>query len=161
MASAGAKTRAVAAEVVDAVVSGGQSLDAAIATHEAALPQGDRSLLRMLSYGVVRNHYRLQEWIDELVSRPFRKRDRVVNALLAVGLFQLCDTRIPDHAAVSQTVEATRQLRRPKMAGVINACLRRFQREGLASQPAKGDESRWNHPAWLIEQLRKKLGDCS
>ena len=110
MKSAGAKTRAAAAEVVDAVVNG-RSLDAAIAVHETQLPPGDRSLLRMLSYGVVRNHFRLQEWIDQLVSRPFRRRDSVVNALLAVGLFQLCDTRIPDHAAVSQTVEATRQLR--------------------------------------------------
>ena len=159
MASAGAKTRAVAAEVVDAVVSGGQSLDAAIAEHEGSLPPGDRSLLRMLSYGVVRNQYQLQEWIDQLVSRPFRKRDRVVNALLAVGLFQLCDTRIPDHAAVSQTVEATRQLRRPKMAGVINACLRRFQREGLAGGPAASDESLWNHPTWLIETLREDWSD--
>jgi 16S rRNA (cytosine967-C5)-methyltransferase len=153
MKSAGAKTRAAAAEVVDAVVNG-QSLDAAIAAHETQLPPGDRSLLRMLSYGVVRNHFRLQEWIDQLVSRPFRRRDSVVNALLAVGLFQLCDTRIPDHAAVSQTVEATRQLRRPKMAGVVNACLRRFQREDLASQPAAGDVTRWNHPEWLLAALR-------
>jgi 16S rRNA (cytosine967-C5)-methyltransferase len=155
MASAGAKTRAVAAEVVDAVVTGGQSLDAAITAHEGSVSPHDRSLLRMLSYGVVRHYFSLQEWIDQLVSRPFRKRDSVVNALLAVGLFQLCDTRVPDHAAVSQTVEATRQLRRPKMAGVINACLRRFQREDLASAPARSDEARWNHPAWLLDALRR------
>ena len=153
MKSAGAKTRAAAAEVVDDVVNG-QSLDAAIAAHETQLPPDDRSLLRMLSYGVVRNHFRLQEWIDQLVSRPFRRRDSVVNALLAVGLFQLCDTRIPDHAAVSQTVEATRQLRRPKMAGVVNACLRRFQREDLASRPAASDVTTWNHPEWLLAALR-------
>jgi 16S rRNA (cytosine967-C5)-methyltransferase len=154
MKSAGAKTRAVAAEVVDAVVNG-QSLDTAIATHETQVPPADRSLLRMLSYGVVRNHFRLQEWVDQLLSRPFRKRDSVVNALLAVGLFQLCDTRIPDHAAVSQTVEATRQLRRPKLAGVVNACLRRFQREDLAAQPAAGDVTAWNHPEWLLAALRQ------
>ena len=159
MASAGAKTRAVAAEIVDAVVSGGQSLDAAIAAHEGKVPPNDRSLLRMLSYGVVRHHFSLQAWIEQLVSRPFRKRDSVVNALLAVGLFQLCDTRIPDHAAVSQTVEATRQLRRPKMAGLINACLRRFQRENLADEPARDDEPRWNHPTWLMDALRKDWPD--
>ncbi|MBT8082270.1 MAG: 16S rRNA (cytosine(967)-C(5))-methyltransferase RsmB [Gammaproteobacteria bacterium] len=159
MASAGARTRAVAAEVVDAVVSAGQSLDAAIAAHEGKLPPGDRSLLRMLSYGVVRHQFRLQEWIDALVSRPFRKRDSVVNALLAVGLYQLRDTRIPDHAAVSQTVEATRALRRPQLAGVVNACLRRFGREDLASVPARSEASKWNHPAWLIERLRADWPD--
>jgi 16S rRNA (cytosine967-C5)-methyltransferase len=158
MKSAGAKTRAAAAEVVDAVVNG-QSLDAAIVTHEAQLPPGDRSLLRMLSYGVVRNHFRLQEWVDQLLSRPFRKRDSVINALLAVGLFQLCDTRIPDHAAVSQTVEATRQLRRPKLAGVVNACLRRFQRDDLAARPAASKVTAWNHPEWLLTALRRDWPD--
>jgi 16S rRNA (cytosine967-C5)-methyltransferase len=159
MASAGAKTRAVAAEVIDAVVSGGLSLDAAIAALEDNVPPNDRSLLRMLSYGVVRHHFSLQAWIDQLVSRPFRKRDSVVNALLAVGLFQLCDTRVPDHAAVSQTVEATRQLRRPKMAGLINACLRRFLRESLANAPAHHDEAQWNHPTWLLAALRSDWPD--
>ena len=125
MANTGARTRAVAAEVIDAVVTRGQSLDAAIAAHEMQLPPADRSLLRMLAFGALRYHWRLQEWIDTLVKRPFKRRDRVVNALLAVGLYQLTDTRVPDHAAVSQTVEAARVLRRPKLAGVVNACLRR------------------------------------
>ncbi|MDH3619334.1 MAG: 16S rRNA (cytosine(967)-C(5))-methyltransferase RsmB [Gammaproteobacteria bacterium] len=154
MANAGARTRAVAAEVVDAVVSGGQSLDAAIAERESRVTPADRSLLRMLCFGTVRNHWRLQHWIGQLINRPLKKRDSVINALLAVGLFQLCDTRIPDHAAVSQTVEAARQLRRPKLAGLLNACLRRFGREQLSEQPASSDEVRWNHPQWLIERVR-------
>ena len=152
MAKSGAKARALAAEVVDAVVSDGRSLDAAIAERESRVPPADRGLVRMLAYGVLRNHWQLQAWIAQLVSRPFRKRDSVINALLAVGLFQLTDTRVPDHAAVSQTVEAARVLRRPKLAGVVNACLRRFQREDLAATDS--EEVRWNHPAWLIERLR-------
>lgn len=155
MADTGARTRAVAAEVVDAVVTAGKSLDAAIAEHEMQLPPADRSLLRMLAFGVLRYHWRLQEWIDALVQRPFRRRDRVVNALLAVGLFQLADTRVPDHAAVSQTVEAARVLRRPKLAGVVNACLRRFQREQMADEERSSEAARWNHPDWLIASLRE------
>jgi 16S rRNA (cytosine967-C5)-methyltransferase len=155
VAKSGAKTRALAAEVVDAVVSDGRSLDAAIAEREARVPTADRPLVRMLAYGVLRNHWQLQAWIAQLVSRPFRKRDSVINALLAVGLFQLTDTRVPDHAAVSQTVEAARALRRPKLAGVVNACLRRFQRENLAEMAPESDEVRWNHPRWLIDRLRR------
>ncbi len=154
MADAGARTRAQAAEVIDAVISGGRSLDAAIAEREALVPPADRPLLRMLAYGVLRQHWQLQAWIGQLLSRPLRARDSVINALLAVGLFQLTDTRVPDHAAVSQTVEAARVLRRPKLAGVVNACLRRFQRE----QPvvaADDEEIRWNHPAWLIRRLQQ------
>ena len=153
VAKSGAKSRALAAEVVNAVVSDGRSLDAAIAERESQVPPADRPLVRMLAYGVLRNHWQLEAWIAQLVSRPFRRRDSVINALLAIGLFQLTDTRVPDHAAVSQTVEAARVLRRPKLAGVVNACLRRFQREDLAA--GDSEEVRWNHPTWLIERLRR------
>lgn len=159
MAGAGARTRATAAQVVDAVTRDGQTLDAAISDHESRLPPGERPLLRLLAYGALRHHWRLQEWIGELVNRPLKKRDGVINALLAIGLYQLCDTRIPDHAAVSQTVEAARQLRRPKLAGLVNACLRRFQREALAEREPAGDESRFNHPQWLVDQLRRDWPD--
>ena len=159
MANAGARTRAVAAEVVDAVVSGGQSLDAAIAEREARVAPDDRSLFRMLCFGALRNHWQLQHWIGQLLDRPLKKRDSVVNALLAIGLFQLTNTRIPDHAAVSQTVEAARQLRRPKLAGLLNACMRRFGRDRLSAQTATTDEARWNHPQWLIERLQADWPD--
>ncbi len=154
MATAGVRTRAVAAEIVDGVVGGGQSLDALITENESRLPPGERPLLRNLAYGVLRHHWQLLGWIERLLDRPLKRRDSVINALLAVGLFQLELTRIPDHAAVSQTVEAARQLRRPKLAGVVNACLRRFMREGLASAEPQDEQTRWNHPAWLIEQIR-------
>ena len=159
MANAGARTRAVAAEIVDAVVTGGLSLDAAIARNESRVAPNDRSLLRMLCFGTLRNHWRLQSWISELVSRPLKRRDSVINALLAIGLFQLVDTRIPDHAAVSQTVEAARQLRKPKLANLLNACLRRFQREGLSAKLSDDEEVQWNHPRWLIEKIRQDWPD--
>ncbi|MEL7187605.1 MAG: transcription antitermination factor NusB, partial [Pseudomonadota bacterium] len=159
MANPGAKLRAVAAETVDAVVTHGQSLDTAITGNEQEVPADDRALLRLLAYGALRHHWRLQEWTSQLLSRPLKKRDSVINALLAIGFYQLTATRIPDHAVVSQTVEAARQLRRPKLAGLVNACLRRFMRDELASQPPATEEARWNHPAWLIERLRTDWPD--
>ena len=108
----------------------------------------------MLSFGTLRNYWRLQEWIDALLDRPLKKQDSVVSALLAVGLYQLTDTRIPDHAAVSQTVEAARLLRRPKHAGLLNAIFRRFGREDLAAVAPRSDEARHNHPQWLIDAIK-------
>jgi len=159
MKSAGSKVRAVSAEVVDAVVGGGQSLDAAIARNEQRVAANDRSLLRMLSYGTLRHHWRLQSWVDQLISKPLRKRDRVINSLLAAGLYQIAEMRIPDHAVVSETVEATRQLQRPKLAGLVNACLRRFVRDGMAASAPADEQAEWNHPAWLIERTRKDWPD--
>jgi 16S rRNA (cytosine967-C5)-methyltransferase len=155
----GASVRAVSAEIVDAVVGAGQSLDTLIRNNEERVPANERSLLRMLCYGALRHHWVLQEWIDQLVAKPLRKRDRVINALLAIGLYQIVEMRIPDHAVVSETVEAARLLRRPKLAGLVNACLRRFVRDDLSSKAPLSDQSKWNHPDWLIRQIRKDWPD--
>ena len=149
---AGARVRAEAAKVVDAVVSNGRSLDVALAA--AQVSAADRPLLKMLSYGVLRFHWRLRSQIAQLLERPLKSRDSVVEALISVGLYQLTDTRIPDHAAVSVTVEAARLLRRPKYAGLINAVLRNFGRRKLGLREPANEEERYNHPAWLIAQIR-------
>jgi 16S rRNA (cytosine967-C5)-methyltransferase len=154
-----ANVRAVAAEVVDAVVNSGLSLDAALLKNEARVVAADSSLLRMLCYGSLRHHWRLQGWLDQLISKPIRKRDRVINALLAIGLYQIVEMRIPDHAVVSETVEATRSLGRPNLAGFVNACLRRFTRDNIASVGPADEMSTCNHPAWLIQRMQNDWPD--
>lgn len=154
-----AKVRAVAAEIVDAVVHGGRSLDLTIVEMEAKVSSRDRPLLRMLCYGSLRQHWRLRGYVTQLISKPLRNRDRIINSLLAIGLYQLVEMRIPDHAVLSETVEAARLLRRPKLAGLVNACLRRFTREKLSSTEPVNDEARWNHPTWLINAIRKDWPD--
>jgi len=155
----GARLRASAAQVVDAVVSSGRSLDRELIKAEPAVAQEDRGLLRLLCFGALRHHWRLQAAIDSLLTRPLRARDSAVNALLAIGLYQLGNTRIPDHAAVSQTVDAVRFLRRPKLAPLVNAVLRRALRDRiLATEPSK-EEAVFDHPAWLIDQLRADWPD--
>ena len=149
-----AVVRAAAARVVDAVADGGRSLDAALADAEQQVAARDLPLLRMIAYGTLRHYWKLQAWAGQLLSKPLRRRDLLVNALLLVGHYQLTDTRIPDHAAVSQTVEAARTLKFPKHAGLLNACPRRFQRENLAVAPADDAEARFDHPRWLIDAIR-------
>lgn len=155
----GARVRAAAAGVVDAVATSGRSLDAALAAAEETVPLADRSLLRMLCFGTLRNYWQLQAWANTLLDRPLKKRDNIVKGLLVLGLFQLSDTRIPDHAAVSATVEAARLLRRPKHAGVLNAVLRRFNRERIFEQAPADDEARFNHPSWLIHAIKNDWHD--
>ncbi len=150
----GARLRATAAHVVDAVVTSGKSLDTALPNHEARVAREDRALLRLLCYGTLRRYWRLQFWIGQLLDRPLKAKDGVINALLAIGLYQLTETRIPDHAVVSQTVEASRLLRRPKLAGLLNAVMRRFLREDIASAVPDTAEAAHDHPQWLIDAIR-------
>ncbi|MDX1507224.1 MAG: 16S rRNA (cytosine(967)-C(5))-methyltransferase RsmB, partial [Woeseiaceae bacterium] len=154
-----ARVRATAAQVVDAVVSGGRSLDASLREREQNVAEADRALLRNLCFGSVRHHWRLAAWTSQLVDRPLKKKDSVVTALLHVGLYQLSGTRIPDHAVVSQTVEAARLLRRPKLAPLVNAVLRRFIRDDMAARPPATPEAEHDHPAWLIDALRTDWPD--
>lgn len=151
----GARLRATAAEVVDAVVHKGRSLDDALVTGETALEQTDRPLLRLLAYGVLRRYWRLQFYIDSLLDRPLARRDRIVNSLLAVGLYQLNETRIPDHAAVAATVEAVRLLQRPRLAGLVNAVLRRALRDRIFDAEPSNTDAKYDHPTWLLEMLQR------
>ncbi len=66
--------------------------------------------------------------------------------------------RYPPHTVVSQAVEAAKGGRETRaLAGFVNACLRRFLREGEAirARAQAAPEARWNHPAWWVEQLRR------
>jgi 16S rRNA (cytosine967-C5)-methyltransferase len=155
----GARIRAEAARAVEAVAGDGRSLDAALAQGETRLPPSERPLLRLLCYGALRNHWRLRAWIDALLDKPLKRKDSVIASLLAVGLFQLTDSRVPDHAAVTLTVDAARLLRRPKYAGLINAVLRNFRRSSLEQREFEDDEARFNHPAWLIARLKRDWPD--
>jgi len=157
--AAGAKLRATAAQIVDDVTAKGRSLDRALAEHEHHIAARDQPLLRNLCYGTLRYHWHLQGWIDALLSRPLKARDSCINQLLAIGLYQLSDTRIPDHAVVSETVEAARVLRRPKLSGLVNAILRRFLRERESDLPPASEAAEYDHPQWLIEMLREDWPD--
>jgi 16S rRNA (cytosine967-C5)-methyltransferase len=151
----GALVRAEAAKAVDAVVTRGRSLDDALTDTDPRVGVSDRPLLRMLCYGTLRNHWRLREFLALMLDKPMRPADSVIESLIAVGLFQLSESRVPDHAAVSLTVEATRTMRRPKFAPLVNAVLRNFRRKAIDESAPASLESRFNHPGWLIERLKQ------
>jgi 16S rRNA (cytosine967-C5)-methyltransferase len=150
----GARLRADAAKALDAVVREGRSLDAVLTDAVERIREDDRPMLKMLCYGALRNHWRLREQLRALLDRPLKPRDSVIESLLVIGIYQLSATRVPDHAAVSMTVEAARMLRRPKYAGLINAVLRNFVRQKINERQPLTEESTFNHPLWLIRQLQ-------
>lgn len=155
----GARLRAEAAKAVDAVINDGRSLDWALAQVDPEVAAADQSVIRMLCYGCLRQHWQLRWQLGKLLDKPIRARDRIIESLLMVGIFQLGDTRIPDHAAVSTTVEAARVLRRPRYAGLINGILRNFLRQTADLAEPDDDEARFNHPRWLIERLKADWPD--
>lgn len=146
--------RARAAQLVNSVVEGGKSLSGLL---EAAAPAEDRALLQELCYGVIRHWYRLEAIAARLLDKPLKRKDGDVHALLLAGLYQLLEMRVPAHAAVSETVAATRDLRKAWSKNLINALLRRHLRESeqLLTLVDADPEAATLMPGWLLDLLQQ------
>ena len=109
----------------------------------------------------MRWYFELAACLSLMLDRPDATLDPEIRALALVGLFQLAHGATPPHAAVAETVEATRVLGRPRAAGFVNALLRRFQREGAAimSRAHERPEARHAHPAWLLDAFARDWPD--
>ena len=147
--------RTAAAKVLARVFTG-QSLAQALPPMLERVPPRDRALLQQLCYGTLRNFHYLQGLLQQLLSKPMKDKDRDVQALLLVGLYQLSDTRIPDHAAVAATVDATRGLKKNWARGLSNAILRRYlrEKESLATQLTQAQLD--SHPNWLHREIQNR-----
>lgn len=148
-------TRAAAARAL-AQVMAGKSLNQALPPAMSAVAAKDKSLLQQLCYGSLRQAPRLSGVLRQLLEKPLKEKDRDIEALLLCGLYQLDDTRIPDHAAVSATVAATRTLKKPWARGLTNAVLRRFLREKDTLTGQLEEHEQWAHPAWLYDALGRQ-----
>ena len=153
--SGGAESRAAAARCIAAVMEG-ETLERALAEHSGDCPERDQPLLREFCYGTLRAFPRLEALLNQLLSRPLRKRDLELKALALVGLYQLDGMRTPDHAAVSATVDATARIHRKNARGLINAVLRRYLRESDALNAALPDAAAAALPQWLWDALGKE-----
>ena len=153
--------RATAATVISRIVAKGVSLDSALAWGEQQVSERDRPLLRELCYGTLRWYPRLALVVNVLLSKPLKSRDGDLHALMVCALYQLSDTRIPAHAAINETVAACRALDKTWAKGLVNAILRRFQREQDTFAGRFKDSAVYQsaHPDWLIAAFRDSWPD--
>lgn len=119
----------------------------------------DKAFCQALCYGSLRWHLKLDYLLGKLMKKSLRQKDQDVYCLLLIGLYQLLEMRIPDHAAVSQTVAVTKALRKPWAKDLVNAVLRNFRRqqtELLASLTAvQTPNAFYAHPAWLQDKIQR------
>ena len=149
-------TRALAAQALADVALRGVSLREAMERQAPRLPDSrDRALLMALVSDGARWWLRFDAALDRLLERSLREKEPRIHALLVLGLVQLEILQLPAYAAVAATVQAARELKRPQLAGLVNAVLRRWQREreqqlaALDAQP----RTRHAHPTWLANAI--------
>ena len=153
--------RAHAAKVLFQVVEQGKSLSIALPEHQKNLTAKDKALLQFFCYGVLRTLPRLDFFCRSLMKKPLKGKLRDVHFLILVGLYQLLYTRVPNHAAVSETVNALQSLKKPGFKGVVNGVLRGFMREeDLLTANANQQPALVHcHPGWLIKRLTTAYGE--
>jgi len=116
----------------------------------------DGALARHLAYGVLRWLTALEWLAAQLLTRPLKNRDRDVQRLVLLGLQQLWHDETASHAAVNETAECARLLGKPWAVGLVNAVLRRFQREQQALLAnLKQQDERFAHPRWLLDEIKR------
>jgi 16S rRNA (cytosine967-C5)-methyltransferase len=148
-------TRRAAVSILRAWSKGHVYADGLIERHASrnSLTSADRGLLNAIVLGVLRNLRLLDHWIAELRKG---KLDDETRDILRVGLCQLLILRLPDHAAVFETVE----LGKSGVRGLINAVLRRAiaTRKNLYDFEKVAPEVVYSHPDWLFKRWKKAFG---
>ncbi len=148
--------RLAAAKALTAVLNGKASLNNSLPLQLDKVEVRDRGLTQDLAFGTARWQPRLSALALKLLQKPFKAADADVEALLLVGLYQLLYTRIPAHAAIGETVGCAEKLKKPWAKALLNAVLRRAQRESeaLLAELEHDPVVRTAHPRWLQKSLK-------
>ena len=150
-------SRKQAAKILADIFLNHVSLNNALTTAFKTQNSEHKSLIQEMCYGTLRWYWQLDALSRLLIKKPLKEKDMDIYALILIGLYQLMYMRTAKHAAINETAEAARELKKPWAVGLINAVLREFQRnsESLLSDIASNPAAKTAHPKWLLKMLQK------
>ena len=126
----------------------------ALAAKSAHLDPRDAALASDIVFGTLRHHGELDAVIRLCSSRSADHLDIAVRIAIEIGLYQLLFLdRVPDHAAVNDSVELARRAGKESAVAFVNAVLRRALREPV-SVPETAST-----PPWLLDRWIAQFGE--
>lgn len=147
-------SRVLAANVLCRLLNHDGSLATLLPHYLTTSVNADRhSEVKEMCYGVMRWYFQLDAILVKLISKPLRRKDGDVRALLLIGLYQLLHMRTPSHAAVSETVNAAAVLKKNWAQGLINGVLRNADRQADELLAALTPAQQAAFPPWLYSRL--------
>ena len=118
----------------------------------------EAALATRLCYGVVQNRGRLDFYLRQLLTGSLKKLHPAVRDILHMGLYQIYDMdKIPDSAALNESVTLARKYGAPGSDRLVNAVLRNAVRTKGTLQEPTSYEDRYSHPAELVSLLKTAL----
>ncbi|WP_218814315.1 16S rRNA (cytosine(967)-C(5))-methyltransferase RsmB [Rickettsiella endosymbiont of Dermanyssus gallinae] len=146
--------RALAAQIIARVLGGASLTDAFAEGMPNTVESRDRGFIQELCYGVIRWYEPLRQVCSYLLKKPLNINDRDIYALLLIGLYQFVYLKTAAHAAVHETVQAAKDLKKNWAAPLINGVLRSFQRQQAGLLKKLPKEAHYAHPRWLLKKLQ-------
>ncbi len=123
------------------------------------LSTSDHALATELVMGVLRWRSRLDAEIATASSQPLSKLDIEILIALRLALYQfLWLDRIPQRAALHESVELVKRARKRSAAPFVNAVLRKLSAAPRNRDISAEDESSFAHPLWLVERWARDYG---
>lgn len=154
--------RFLAIKILLGVRNDKRSLKEAFGDHLLKAQSKDTPFIKALCIGAARYHYQLEAISAQLLSKGFKPKDRDLQQLLNLALYQLNHMHSPAHAVVNAWVQVTRELNKSWAKGLINACLRRYlrEKEQIDSVIQADEVVNYAHPAWLVKKLQAAYPAC-
>ena len=124
----------------------------------------DRKFCTELVYGAVKAGESLDWKISKYLNRPLSKVDEKILAVLRAGFYQIFFLdKIPNSAAVNESVELSKKFCGIGASKFVNGVLRSAVREPHKSDFSTGDDInslalRNFHPAWLVKLFVEEFG---
>ena len=129
------------------------------ALNASVMDDRDRSLVTELLYGTIRMQGKHDWVLAQISDRPWTEVDPGIVDICRLGVHQIHEMRIPDHAAVAATVEVARKRIGESKASFVNALLRSVTRKSLeewfdpldaVTDTVERFSIRYSHPEWIV-----------
>jgi 16S rRNA (cytosine967-C5)-methyltransferase len=146
-------SRRVAFEILQKVETGGGYASDLLLKRTADLDSRDAGLAGEIVFGCLRR----QAQLDYLIARHAKgKLDSEVRIALRMGIYQIRYLdRVPRHAAVNESVELIKQSSKRSAAPLVNAVLRKMDRDPVA-WPNRA--TALSKPQWLLDSWDRQFG---
>lgn len=160
----------IAAAKVFGDLRSGELLDSALDRHTDDLDARDKRWVRELLYGTLRQRGWLDALLESRVRGGLSRLDDDITDLLRLGMYQLLFMHsVPPYAAIAQTVELAKRRHGIGASKLVNAVLRRLDRESAgildttpeslgARDPVDALSIRYSHPRWLVARWVGRWG---
>ena len=147
---------AATASIVNQVVVEKQALPDAIQKYTSTIKESELARVQAYCYNVLRRYEFYQEICNNLLSKKLKNKDQDIYHLIICGLMLINEANLPAHAAINETVNVTKKSKKSWSKNLVNALLRRYQREqdSLNQAALKPDCSHYCCPDWLLTKIQ-------